>query len=156
MNEQQLNLWTNFCDRYLKNNLRVPLFKSNNRVVEVKKQGKDQRFILTRSESMENLLIREVEKVLNDFDSKQNEYEGLIYMMYKFKNDLVVPLYIGKSEKYGKQGDNLSENILSIRSNKSKFCRWGNNYAYHIGDLSAVVCHNHPEDKKRKKCNYSG
>jgi hypothetical protein len=135
----------------MRENIGIPLFKVNNNMVETQEYGKNKRTVLVRSEAMENLLVGEVEKVLNDFHANQDEYEGLIYMMYKLKNNLIVPLYIGKSEKYGKQGDNLSENISNIRLNKSKFCRWGNNYAYHIGDLSAVICPGHPEDKKRNK-----
>jgi hypothetical protein len=117
----------------------------------MKKYGKNERLILTRSQEMENFLIQEVQKVLNDYENQEDNYEGLIYMMYFIKNNLVIPLYIGKSEKYGKQGNNLSRNIEKIQQNKSFFCRWGNNYAYHIGDLSAVVCPDHPENKKLKK-----
>ena len=70
-------------------------------------------------------------------------------MYWKEGND-VIPLYIGKSEKLGKR-KNLSENIKDIARNNGKFCRWGYNYAYHIGDLSAVVCMGHEESKKRVK-----
>ncbi len=32
-----------------------------------------------------------------------------------------------------------------------KFGRWGYNYAYHLGDLSAVTLPGHPESKRTKK-----
>ena len=36
-------------------------------------------------------------------------------------------------------------------SEKDKFARWGDNYAYHIGDLSAAVLINHPVEKRNPK-----
>ena len=71
--------------------------------------------------------------------------------MFKVRGDLVIPLYVGKSEKYGKNGGNLSANIKNIERNQHKFCRWGYGYAYHLGDLSAVVCEGHTEAKKTNK-----
>ncbi|MGA8941652.1 MAG: hypothetical protein WB502_02905 [Thermoactinomyces sp.] len=47
-------------------------------------------------------------------------------------------LYIGKAEKKGVKNP-ISENIRNIRKNKSKFARWGDGVAYHIGDLSQVL-----------------
>lgn len=100
---------------------------------------------------MESLLISEVKRVLNVYEQEINQYEGLIYMMYILVDNIPTPLYIGKSEKFGKKGDNLSQNIANIEKNKSFFCRWGDNYAYHISDLSAVVCPNHSESKQLKE-----
>jgi hypothetical protein len=71
-------------------------------------------------------------------------------MMFWLDGNLVLPLYIGKSEKYGKN-KNLSTNIANIKKNHHLFCRWGYNYAYHIGDLSAVVCPGHPQGKINRK-----
>ena len=113
--------------------------------------SKRKRFVLERSEPMESLVINEVKKVNDDFYSGKEHFEGLIYMMYRFSNNNVVPLYIGKSEKYGKNGRNLSANIKKIAYNKQKFCRWGYNYAYHVGDLSAVVCEGHPLKRQTQK-----
>lgn len=156
--QQQLSLWQDFCERYIysqnmsNNHVHIPLFCTNgNMVVNTKYYGENNRLILKRSDLMENFVIQEVSKVLNDFYQKQNLYEGLIYMMYKVRDGVIIPLYIGKSEKYGKQGDNLSRNISNITKNKSCFCRWGDNYAYHIGDLSAVVCPGHPENQIHNK-----
>jgi len=89
-------------------------------------------------------------KVLIDYSSGNDLYEGLIYIMYRLSNN-VAPLYIGKSEKYGRYSGNLSENIKGIANNKYKFCRWGYGYDYHIGDLSAVICKGHSENKVRNK-----
>ena len=62
-----------------------------------------------------------------------------------------MPLYIGKTETFGKGDGNLSANLLNIRTDRSKFARWGHNYAYHVGDLSACVLPGHSPDKVTKK-----
>jgi hypothetical protein len=63
----------------------------------------------------------------------------------------VAPLYIGKAETFGKGNGNISANIKGIEQDTSKFARWGDNYAYHIGDLSAVVLPGHdPKHIARK------
>lgn len=148
---QQIALWENFCELYIYDRVGIPLFSTNGYTVNIKAYGQNNRLILKRSEAMESFVIAEVNKVLNDFHEMQDIYEGLIYMMYKINNGMIVPLYIGKSEKFGKQGNNLSRNISNIERNKSFFCRWGDNYAYHIGDLSAVVCPGHPQEKIQQK-----
>ncbi|HLO87036.1 MAG TPA: hypothetical protein VK203_18805 [Nostocaceae cyanobacterium] len=152
--DEKILIWQRFCEHYISNHIGVELFKVNqNNVVSIKQYGIDSRLILERSENMENYLICEVEKVLQDFDEKTDVYEGLIYIMYKVRGNLIIPLYIGKSEKYGKS-NNLSNNIKGIsrgKRDKSKFCRWGDGYEYHIGDLSAVVCPNHPKNRIYRK-----
>lgn len=113
------------------------------------KFGKVPRNYLSRSKQMISLVKGEVQKVINDYKSGEKKYEGVIYCMFrKTKSNELVPLYIGKAEKYGKTG-NLSENITL---GKGKFARWGHGYAYHIGDLSAVV-YSHKKAKKPKKYN---
>lgn len=112
--------------------------------------GRD-KHVLKRSESMEKLVIKEVNKAIEDYEKNTLTYDGLIYMMYKKENNSVIPLYIGKSEKFGKNNKNLSINIKDIEKNSGKFCRWGYNYAYHLGDLSAVVLNSHDESKITNK-----
>ncbi len=51
----------------------------------------------------------------------------------------VVLLYIGKAETLGKGEGNLSANIKGTETNTRNFARWGDNYAYYIGDLSAAA-----------------
>ena len=149
--EPQLTLWNEFCNQYFQDKFAIPLFSTDRNLVNTKLYGRNNRILLKRSDQMEALVIEEVNKVLTDFQQKTNRYEGLIYMMYWLDGQQVIPLYIGKSEKYGKKGNNLSSNIKNISHNKSFFCRWGDNYAYHIGDLSAVVCLNHPQSKMNRK-----
>lgn len=147
----KLQLWKEFCDRFRIIESEVPLFQVINGCVEVFEYGSTKRSILRRSKQMDQLVINEVDKVIKDYNEHTDVYDGLIYMMFWKENGTVVPLYIGKSEKYGRKNGNLSENIKNIKNNNSKFCRWGYNYAYHTGDLSAVVCEGHPEDKKTIK-----
>jgi hypothetical protein len=145
------NLWDEFCAEHQILEASVPLFETSGQVVKTAAFGQNQRLLLCRSSEMESLVIQEVNKVLLDFHFGNTEYEGLIYMMFWRGEQQAIPLYIGKSEKYGKQGNNLSANIAQIASNKGKFCRWGDAYAYHIGDLSAAVCPDHPPEKASPK-----
>jgi hypothetical protein len=149
--EQQLNLWNEFCNQYFQNKFAVPLFSTNGKIVNTQFYGRgNKRLLLKRSDLMDALVIEEVTKVLNDFKQRTDIYEGLIYMMYWLNGQQVIPLYIGKSEKYGKTPNKLSTNICKIainKTDKSKFCRWGDGYDYHIGDLSAVVCPGHSINK---------
>lgn len=132
-------IWNQFCERHGIRAHGTSLFRCSKALnVSTINIGEDLRPVLRRSASMEDQVISEVRRVISDFNSKGEVYDGLIYMMYREVDKLIVPLYIGKSEKFGKSG-NLSTNIKNIRTNRHYFCRWGNNYAYHIGDLSAVV-----------------
>jgi len=149
--KKRLDLWNHFCAAHGVLEGAVPLFECDGPYVSAFPYGKNHRLILKRSDQMDSLVIREVEKVISDFKRNGDEYEGLIYMMLWKEGHSIIPLYIGKSEKYGKGGKYLSENIRDIRSNKGKFSRWGYAYAYHIGDLSAVVCEGHSRDKTSRK-----
>ena len=152
MPSYKLKLWIDFCNRFRIRENGIPLFHNDNGTVAISKVGRGTgRKVLQRSSQMEDLVIKEVRKVIQDYSGMQHRYEGLIYLMYKTRGDLVIPLYVGKSEKYGKGGGNLSANIENIERNRHKFCRWGYGYAYHIGDLSAVVCNGHPPEKKAQK-----
>lgn len=63
--------------------------------------------------------------------------------MYTLDGDTLIPRYIGKAAKYGNDGESLSNNLKNVRTNRTKFARWGNGYAYHIGDLSNAVLNHH-------------
>lgn len=143
----KIRLWNHFCQENKIFEEGVPLFETNGLTVFVFPYGQNGRMVLKRSEQMDNLVISEVNKVIDDFNAGTNRYEGLLYMMFWRDGDRVLPLYIGKSEKYGLDGKKLSANISHIEQNQGKFCRWGYNYAYHIGDLSAIVCPGHPKEK---------
>jgi hypothetical protein len=61
------------------------------------------------------------------------------------------PLYIGKAETLGRGDGNLSANLKSLAKDRSKFARWGDNYAYHVGDLSACVLPGHSPARRAIK-----
>ena len=146
--EKQKSFLNAFVEKNKIREKSVELFNSSQDLKIIPdKFGKVPRNYLSRSKQMIELVKGEVQKVINDYKSGKEKYEGVIYCMFrKTKSDDLVPLYIGKAEKYGKSG-NLSENITL---GKGKFARWGHGYAYHIGDLSAVV-YNHTKAKKAKK-----
>jgi hypothetical protein len=100
---------------------------------------------------MEERVITQADRLVADWASGAHHLDGLIYMMFYREAGGIVPLYIGKTGTLGKKGEELSVNIKNLRTDKSKFARWGDGYAYHIGDLSAVVLPGHEEKKKAKK-----
>ena len=141
-------IWNDFC---LKNRVfdgAVPLFEESSGLVQTFQYGKNKRTLLKRSEDMEALVSNEVKRLTDDFEARTNLYEGIIYMMFWKDGESIVPLYIGKSEKLGLNKSDLSTNLTDPRG---KFARWGYNYAYHVGDLSAVVCEGHSPDKGTPK-----
>ena len=132
-------IWTRFCDEYGIGQTAVPLFATAGEYVRTRTHGERSRQLLVRSDEMEALVEAEAGRVIEDFRSGENKLEGLIYMMFWRDEGSVLPLYIGKAEKYGKNGANLSANFQKITGARGKFARWGDNYAYHVGDLSAAA-----------------
>jgi hypothetical protein len=141
------DIWNRFCLRHDVCCTWTPLFDvSEKGVVLTKTIGITRsRKILKRSDSMESLVRHECKKLINDWKDKSFLYDGMIYMMAAQDAVGAVPMYIGKAETLGKAKGNLSANIMGIDRDTSKFARWGDNYAYHIGDLSAVVIPGHDE-----------
>src|SRR5207247_9596103 len=151
---QHLEIWKKFCRAQRIAETGVPLFDASaeGTVSTVSIGLARPRQVLGRSAEMEALVLRETDKLVEDWKSGRGEYDGLIYLMYTVReHSEVIPLYIGKAETIGKGGGNLSANISKLHSDKSKFARWGDNYAYHIGDLSAVAVVGHPHDTSTSK-----
>jgi len=151
---QHKEIWNKFCCTHRVVEEGVQLFEASKQgLVSIVSIGnKNRRKVLKRNQLMEDLVIRETAKLINDYKSGRLEYDGLIYLMYTVRDKAeVVPLYIGKAETVGKSGGNLSANIMNLHRDKSKFARWGDNYAYHIGDLSAVAVAGHPGNKATAK-----
>jgi hypothetical protein len=140
--ESRLRLWNSFCQTYQVAEQTAPLFECDeNGIVQIKELGKTRRRkVLCRSAAMESMMRREVKILADDHKSGGGLYDGIIYIMHSRANDGgIVPRYIGKSETLGKTSGIFSVNLLRVETDTSKFGRWGDNYAYHIGDLSAVV-----------------
>ena len=147
------DLWQGFCRRMSVIDQSVPLFDSDtDGIVQIRNIGHtNPRPVLKRSERMEELVLVETDKLVADWESGTHQYDGLIYMMGYKDRDIFTPLYIGKTESFGKGKSNLSVNIKNLHTDKSKFARWGDNYAYHIGDLSACVLEGHSFGAKSLK-----
>jgi len=145
-------IWDKFCNRFNIAETCVPLFSNDTEGnVQHKPVGKDQRPILMRSNECEAMILSVTDVLVNDWTTGAHQFDGMLYMMGWKQAGKFVPLYIGKSETFGKAERNLSVNIKNLHSDKSKFARWGDNYAYHLGDLSACVLPGHAEEKKTLK-----
>jgi hypothetical protein len=143
-------LWTKFCERHIDSC--VPLFATEGNTVLTKTIGRNGgRSVLLRSPEMEALVLRETQKLVEDWKVGSHRFDGLIYCMGWKREGAFIPLYIGKAETLGKGDRNLSANLKNLTTDKSKFARWGDNYAYHIGDLSACVLPGHDEAKRTSK-----
>lgn len=147
-------VWKKFCDRFGIVDRCVPLFELDHQgAVRQQVIGKDKtaRPVLLRSLDMESMILAEVDKLVDDWKSGTHHYDGLIYCIGWKKSKHFIPLYIGKAETFGKGDGNLSANLKNLKTDKSKFARWGHNYAYHIGDLSACALDGHPVSRRTEK-----
>lgn len=147
-------LWDDFCAWHNIIEKAVPLFETNNELSVITHEiGKvSKRRILSRSESMMALVIEQTDLLITDLGNSSQQYDGLIYLMFFIEDDLVKPLYIGKTESKGRK-NHVSANITNLRTDKGKFARWGDNYQYHIGDLSAVALPGHNNKYQTHKYN---
>ena len=145
-----LSLWNRWCEAQNILADSVPLFDcdDSSRVRTRLIGSSNPRPVLWRHPEMDALMLRQTALLVDDWKSKQNQYDGIIYMMFAPQtNGEILPLYIGKAETLGKGDGNLSANLIRIDKDRSKFARWGDNYQYHIGDLSAATLVGHPVDK---------
>ena len=144
-------IWQQWTSRYVNTDNAARLFETDeNLTVEYKHYGQNDRRILKRSEAMESQLREAGRKVINDWSTTDDTYDGLIYLMYWLEDSEVVPLYVGKAGKYGRDGESLSSNLEDLRGNSTrKFARWGDAHYYHIGNLSAIVF-DHEKNQKQK------
>lgn len=144
-------IWQEWTDRYIDTENFILLFETDKNLnAEYKHYGNDNRRILRRSEEMESLVRDEGRKVINDWHTSDDTYDGLIYLMYWLEDGEVVPLYVGKAGKYGRDSKGLSANLCGLHGNSTgKFARWGDGHYYHIGNLSAIIF-NHNKNQKKK------
>ncbi len=145
-----LSLWNRWCEAQNVLAGSVPLFDCDHsrRVLTRRIGSSNPRPVLCRHPEMDALMLLQTALLVDDWKSKQNQYDGIIYMMFVPQtNGEILPLYIGKAETLGKRDGNLSANLTGIEKDRSKFARWGDNYQYHIGDLSAAALAGHPVGK---------
>jgi len=135
----------------------VPLFETENGVVETETFGHNTRPILKRSGEMEEMIRTEGKKVVDDWKTQNGEYEGILYMMLSGNRENLSVRYVGYSSKYGQDGEGLNGNLERIETNSSKLARWGYGQAYHLGKLSAATLNHYEredvavEDEPSKK-----
>lgn len=149
-----LSVWNRFVERFEVRRTAVPLFDAApDGTVRLRTigRGRTQRQVLARSSEMEGLVRTEVARLVDDWRVAPRRLDGLIYMAGLLREQGFVPLYIGKTETEGRLGGRISVNIERLAADTSKFARWGDNYAYHIGDLSACVLPGHSEGKQTAK-----
>lgn len=161
--DQVRALWKKLCDD-LDVEDRVQLFATADDGLTVKTRlyGKPiQRPVIQRSDEMEQKVQGVAKQLVEDYNNHKNNprvgsrYDGMLYMMGRQKDDgTFLPLYVGKTETLGRNdGRGLSVNLKSVDKggNKGYFARWGDNYAYHVGALSAWVLPGHEEGKREQK-----
>jgi hypothetical protein len=154
IDNERMTLWKNFVDAYGVEANATYLFEELTPAsVTTKRIGS--RSLLQRSHEAEALISSICATLEDDWKSNARKYDGMLYIMLTKEEGHVIPLYIGKAETVGKQG-NLSANIkgVSKNANKGKFARWGDGRQYHIGDLSAAVLRGYEAqsvDSKYKK-----
>jgi len=146
-------VWDKFCARFNIVESCVPLFAvDSSGDVQEKFIGKNLKSVLVRSADCDAMILSVTDLLVEDWTSSgANQFDGMLYMMGWTEAGKFVPLYIGKTETIGKGLGNLSANITNLHRDRSKFARWGDNYQYHIGDLSACVLSGHDESKKARK-----
>ncbi len=149
-----LDLWDEFCGEHTISVSSVPLFDADEAgVVATFGYGRNERLMLRRSGAMEAKLIDTVNAVLS---APATKYEGILYMMHRIgPAGRVVPLYIGRAGRHGRLGAAVSANLTNMERNKGKFARWGYNYFYHMGDLSAASLPGHTVGGTEKYRNWA-
>lgn len=138
---EKRSLWFQFCERHGLGSDPAPLFSVTDGRVDTVAVGSANQIFLKRSAEMERLMQQAATLVIRDHSARTNLFDGLIYCMFEVLDGRPHPLYIGKAGKIGTSGrDVLSANIKGLDTRQTRmFGRWGYGYAYHFGNLSAVV-----------------
>ncbi len=153
-------IWGRFCTFHGVLDRGVPLFATDRELlVDTFEFGrKPSRMLLRRSSEMEERVLAEAGKIVEDFEAGPSgekagggRYEGLIYVMYWLDRRQVVPLHLGTARKCGKDGRSLSSAIAGVERSRQRFCHWGDAYGSHVGDLSAAVLPGHAADKVKRR-----
>lgn len=144
-------LWNDFVQANNVEREAVPLFNTVGNIVSQLRYGVNARAVLQRSEAAEQLMRGLGRQLICEYRDGRIEHDGILYMMLHRGGSGLVPLYIGKAETFGKGDRNLSANISDLATGNGNFGRWGYNYAYHLGDLSAVTLPGHPPEKQTIK-----
>ncbi|MHC5022272.1 MAG: hypothetical protein ACYTGX_19705 [Planctomycetota bacterium] len=133
--------WYVFCHQTGLTDTGVPLFRTKDGKVLTGKVGKSKREVLARSQGMEALVLREVTKVKDDFDSRGRTCEGLLFIVYTEDEEAMPePLHIGSIPKIGPDGGyNKLLKGIKAGANQHAFAGWGYNKTGFFGGLSALL-----------------
>ena len=148
---RKLKLWADFLTYNRVVEESVPLFATKSHSIETMAFGRNGRLVLRRSPEMDVRMRQLGNELIDEFDQDRVTHDGILYLMFRHANDAVIPLYFGKAEIYGRKKGKLSANVSDLATGNGKFGRWGYNYDYHIGDLSAVTLPGHPAKKRTPK-----
>lgn len=70
---------------------------------------------------------------------EDSNWRGVLYIMGWGTGPDFRPLYVGMARRWGRTPGRVSANLAGLDRNRSKFARWGDGNAYHIGDLSQAL-----------------
>jgi hypothetical protein len=111
-----------------------PLFRTDaDLVVRTENDGRDLRPVLCRHPRMERAMTDLVEQGLAD-----PHWDGILSVMGRGPAPSFSPLYVGKAERRGRK-NSINAIFRDIGANRRMFARWGDDFGYHIGDLSHAL-----------------
>ena len=141
------SLWSRYCDAHRIAATSVPLFDADAAGVVRQRVTPSGRGFLVRSPAMEARVEAATREVF-----ASPAADGLLYLMHTLDaSGGGVPLYAGKAERIGRSG-RPSVNLTDVGlAGRHKFARWGDGYAYHVGDLSACACEGHGPERTSTK-----
>jgi hypothetical protein len=102
-NQAKRALWRNFLTTHRVDVDSVPLFDANNGTVVTMPYGRDGRLILKRSLAMDDLMRKLGGELIQQFRDGPVTHDGILYLMFRWESNAVIPLYFGKAEIYGKE-----------------------------------------------------
>jgi hypothetical protein len=106
-------LWDGFCDAHSIAAASVPLFAADrDGVVDVVHLRPGGVPFLQRSAAMESMIGTSIQGILA---VPLSTYEGMLYLMLRLDSQgRVIPLYVGRAGRYGKNGTLISANLKGI------------------------------------------
>lgn len=117
---------------------RVPLFRHTNLVVDTKVASGGRR-ILCRDFGMEDMLGSAAIRLRDDIAESRPKFLSIIYLLVSDDPDPC--FYVGICQRWGRV-HSISANIADIYPRwvgLSRFARWGDGEAWHIGQLSDAL-----------------
>lgn len=139
--ERVRRFWFVFCHQTGLTDEGVTMFRTKQGRALVGSIGKGNRQVIARSQGMEALVLRETAKVAADFESRANQCEGLLSIVYtEDEEGNPEPHHIGIMPKLGPNGGyNKALKNIKAGANQHPFAGWGYNKTGFFGGLSALL-----------------